>query len=633
MTEGAQEAISISAENFVANNPQIFESKDWKRIMESSVRGAVGGAGFGTAGGVTESARRQSQFNTAQQKRAGRLDQYKQAAELKAEAEAAGVSVEEYQQSQQQGELPGLETGPYTELYNAGAIKAQAKEDAKLAKEAAKNAPKDLSGKQVTLFDENGQPTKAAELAKTKGDKAEANRIRQAEQKEKTALKEAQAKLKKALGAKQADLFEGTKLPTAKEAKVAYDAAEEERKANVGQLGLFGQPAPTSTAPEEKIAEPVVRRTRPKDIYQLPSVIDADTFKTLGIGPTATFIKNKLINGKDITDPAQAAEVKAVLEAAAEKHKNKETKLKIATFLSRPEFQQFIQETPNEPITRTGQPSLQDTTVAQDVSGPGFTDSTTELNREGVDAAGLPAGQDIAGERAVESALAKYFDTKSKLTARYDEIQAAYDKANDRYWDLEYKPDYADERDAVKAERDAIAKEQDSILTQLENLEFPSKEPVNRPLGTKEKKDVAKTEKAVSTHMEELQKDIDDNTARTALLLSRRLDALAEKEGVPSEEVNFEPSEVNDIVSTLQLPGLFGMAFDLQDSINNPLDTPEGRVQQKRDMDKLGVVKAAVAKLGGEATKFLNNLINANEENRAAGISFLNRNGNMYKHR
>ena len=552
MTEGAQEAISISAEKFVAGNPQIFDSKDWKRIMESSVRGAVGGAGFGTAGGVTESARRQSQFNAAQQKRAGRLDQYKQAAELKAEADAAGVSIDEYQQLQEQGELPGLETGPYSELYNAQAVKAQAKEDAKLAKEAAKNAPKDLSGKQVTLFDDNGQPTKAAELAKTKGDKAEANRIRQAEQKEKTALKEAQAKLKKVLGAKQADLFEGAKLPTAKEAKAAYDAAEEERKANVGQLGLFGQPAPTSTAPAEKIAEPVVRaKPTPVTVEQLPTTIDDSTFKTLGIGPTATFIKNKLIHGKDITDPAQAAEVKAVLEAAAEKHKNKETKAKIATFLSRPEFQQFIQETTNEPIARTGEPSLQDTTVAQNVPGPGPAQSITEPNAGGVAAAGLPVGQNIAGEGAVE-----------------------------------------------------------------------------RPLGVKEAKDVAKTEKAVSTHMEELQKDIDDNTARTALLLSRRLDALAEKEGVPSEEVNFEPNEVNDIVNTLQLPGLFGMAFDLQDSINNPLDTPEGRVQQKRDMDKLGMVKAAIAKLGGEATKFLNNLINANEENRAKGISFINRHGN-----
>ena len=554
MTEGAQEAISISAERFVANNPQIFDSEDWKRIMESSVRGAVGGAGFGTAGGVTESARRQSQFNAAQQKRAGRLDQYKQAAELKAEADAAGVSIDEYQQLQEQGELPGLETGPYTELYNAGAIKAQAKEDAKLAKEAAKNAPKDLTGKQVTLFDDNGQPTKAAELAKTKGDKAEANRIRQAEQKEKTELKEAQAKLKKALGAKQADLFEGTKLPTAKEAKAAYDAAEEERKANVGQLGLFGQPAPTSTAPqavEEDVPEPVVRRTRPKDIYQLPSVIDADTFKTLGIGPTATFIKNKLIHGKDITDPAQAAEVKAVLEAAAEKHKNKETKAKIATFLSRPEFQQFIQETPNEPIARTGQPSLQDTTIPQDVSGFGPAQSITEPNAGGVAATGLPAGQDIAGEGAVE-----------------------------------------------------------------------------RPLGKKEGQDLAKTQTNAELILEDQNQEIQKNDARTALNLSRKIDTMAEKEGLLSDEVNITPEDVKESVDILRLPALFNVAFDLQDTINNFEDTRDGRAKRARDITQLQMVKDAVAKSGKEASKFLDGLMSASQKNRADGISFLNKQGN-----
>ena len=46
VTEGMQEAISIAAENFVGGNPQIFDSEDWDRIMESSVRGAVAGGGF-----------------------------------------------------------------------------------------------------------------------------------------------------------------------------------------------------------------------------------------------------------------------------------------------------------------------------------------------------------------------------------------------------------------------------------------------------------------------------------------------------------------------------------------------------------------------------------------------------------
>ena len=57
LTEGAQEAISIAAEKFVGGNPQVFKSKDWDRIMESSVRGAIAGGGFGAVGGGVERGR------------------------------------------------------------------------------------------------------------------------------------------------------------------------------------------------------------------------------------------------------------------------------------------------------------------------------------------------------------------------------------------------------------------------------------------------------------------------------------------------------------------------------------------------------------------------------------------------
>jgi hypothetical protein len=50
LTEGAQEAISIAAEKFVQENPDIWGSKEFNRIVESSVRGAVGGGAFGLAG-------------------------------------------------------------------------------------------------------------------------------------------------------------------------------------------------------------------------------------------------------------------------------------------------------------------------------------------------------------------------------------------------------------------------------------------------------------------------------------------------------------------------------------------------------------------------------------------------------
>jgi hypothetical protein len=46
LTEGAQEAISIAAERFIDENPDVFGSKEWERIIESSVRGAVAGSAF-----------------------------------------------------------------------------------------------------------------------------------------------------------------------------------------------------------------------------------------------------------------------------------------------------------------------------------------------------------------------------------------------------------------------------------------------------------------------------------------------------------------------------------------------------------------------------------------------------------
>ena len=52
-TEAAQEAISIAAERFVADNDAVWGSKEFNRLIESGVRGAVGGGGIaGTIGAV-----------------------------------------------------------------------------------------------------------------------------------------------------------------------------------------------------------------------------------------------------------------------------------------------------------------------------------------------------------------------------------------------------------------------------------------------------------------------------------------------------------------------------------------------------------------------------------------------------
>ena len=54
LTEGVQEAINIAAEKFVDENEAVWGSKEFNRMIESSVRGAVAGGGFGTVSAAGE---------------------------------------------------------------------------------------------------------------------------------------------------------------------------------------------------------------------------------------------------------------------------------------------------------------------------------------------------------------------------------------------------------------------------------------------------------------------------------------------------------------------------------------------------------------------------------------------------
>ncbi len=398
LTEGAQEAISIYAENFVGNNPQIFDSADWNRIMESSVRGAVAGSAFGGAGGVGSRVQeKRAEFAEQQAKIA---EQQRQ--ELARQVEEAGLNIDEYNALQKQGMLPGMELGAYTQL-----LEPKAKEEAQ----------KELKGKQLSLFDEQGLPTKTAEASRVKGDKAEANRLRQLQQKEAAELKASQAKLKKFLAAKQGEL-------ELKEAPPFAGVAVE------GQPDLFG--APPAATPAQPVAEPsVVSKPVKLTPKEVATKIDDSVLGALGVGPTALIRKNKLLEGKDISNPADAAEVKRVLEAYADR-KNLSTSIreKVEEYLSRPEFQQeVISEPISEPAGPVGgavQPSL-----PSDQQQPTFARTPEAI--AGPVGGGLattgPTPVPVAGgEEAVNRPLTK--KQQNDLKKAEDRLQPAIDEEN-----------------------------------------------------------------------------------------------------------------------------------------------------------------------------------------------------------
>jgi hypothetical protein len=282
---------------------------------------------------------------------------------------------------------------------------------------AKEEAQKELKGKQLSLFDEQGLPTKTAEASRVKGDKAEANRLRQLQQKEAAELKASQAKLKKFLAAKQGEL-------TLTEAPPFAGVAVE------GQPDLFG--APPAATPAQPVAEPsVVSKPVKLTPKEVATTVDDNVLGALGIGSTALIRKNKLLEGKDISNPADAAEVRRVLEAYADR-KNLSTSIreKVEEYLSRPEFQQeVISEPISEPAGPVGgavQPSFpsdqQQSTFARTpeaIAGPvGGGLATTG-----------PAPVSVAGgEEAVSRPLTK--KQQNDLKKAEDRLQPAIDEEN-----------------------------------------------------------------------------------------------------------------------------------------------------------------------------------------------------------
>jgi hypothetical protein len=435
ITEGMQEAISIAAENFVGKNPQIFGSPEWNRIMESSVRGAVSGGAFGATTGAIERGRagkeRAQQYEQALQKRAGR--------QLTAEANRQSANIDQFNNEQAQMQLPGFELGPASTLLPPNQFTPPPA------------PPKERKVVQGSLFDEQGAPTKQAEMTVAKADKAAANRDRLDQQRQAAATKEAAAKLKAAIAEiapTKIDLLSLARQPSPLAQTIAQQKAENNNLAakhgpkpvlpTQQQVAPTAPAAPTapvqtaSVAPaqeqaapaqpvEQQAATPVDQTTqvtseptvvqKPTQLtpQQLSTTIDDNTFKGLGIGRTATFIRNKLIHGKDISNPADAAEVKRVLEAYAEKTTSTKARENVEAFLGRPEFQ-GVEDATRPDTTTTG---TSNEMVGEPIGG-GSTETIEPVERNGNVSTEQNAPSVNAGEVKQPAAIKEKQPSKSK---------------------------------------------------------------------------------------------------------------------------------------------------------------------------------------------------------------------------
>ena len=306
LTEGAQEAISIAAERFIDDNPDIFGSKEFDRIMEASVRGAVAGGGFGTVGGGVQGARegmeRAQRLADLEESRKLRDELNRKAAE---EAELT-ATIEDIQAQPEQGDLFGapvastlMPTPEQTEL--------------------AKFKKKDIQQEAERRAQEKGTEVQAELDILTRD-------VQTAKEVAKTA---AQQEKRQAAGQREMFTAEGELTPTVRKRAEAEEAAAEklatERRARLlsaEQLELDLQPA---VAPTDVAEDAVAARQGdifaglPGEQTRAPSVGKALNDFLKGQGLPVNAATKKAFAGRDLAVPEQRAQVVTDLRAVAER--------------------------------------------------------------------------------------------------------------------------------------------------------------------------------------------------------------------------------------------------------------------------------------------------------------------------
>lgn len=303
ITEGAQEGISIAAERFIDDNPDVFGSKEFDRIMEASVRGAVAGGGFGTVGGSIEGAREGAQ-------RSQRLQDLTEARELR---DKINTTVEETFDKQKN------EFGDALETVEENARQAQ---EARV-KEEAKTQPKtsaEIFQDDATQFDAFGQPiqvdiTEVTKFTKPQVQQEARRRARNNNTKVSEELKNVRAEVKAAKDAVATQEKE-------RKNQEKVDTQRRKQLLDAEQLELNLIPStPSTTVSEEAVAEgqgDIFGGIPGGEITRGPTVgKDLNKFiNRQGLPANAT--NKKIFGGRDLAIPEQRQEVIDGLNEALE---------------------------------------------------------------------------------------------------------------------------------------------------------------------------------------------------------------------------------------------------------------------------------------------------------------------------
>jgi hypothetical protein len=310
LTEGAQEAINIAAEGFVNENREMWTNKDFNRIVESSVRGAVAGSTFGGAQGAVESSRAKSAEEQAQQQQqqqqldtinAERQRQAGIASQAQADLAAQQQAAQQRSRANLPMDLPGFEAPVGPTMPEATAAEPNLP--------AGQVVEPALQPQTESLFGATGRPTPEA----TASVKLAAQQQAQAEKDAKQAEKDADAAQKAAieeLAPKSFDIMQNVRM------QGSGLSVTSPLQDLINQATNFG---PKVKSPTKVKQEATAEEVATEEVN--PNLTSDQTWKDLGVGHSATFRKNGILNNLDITKQEDVDKIHQVLGAYLESPK------------------------------------------------------------------------------------------------------------------------------------------------------------------------------------------------------------------------------------------------------------------------------------------------------------------------
>ena len=346
VTEGAQEGISIAAERFVDENPEVFGSKEWDRIIESSVRGAVAGGGFGTAGGgiggVREGVQRKQRLGSLEEARALR-NQIRSKYEVPAEQQPEGMTPTS-------GAQQGLS---FVDPVNLSQSPEEIEESLQAAREevaAAEVEPTDfkvpVTASLIYALETAKRRGKIpAEVKLKKLDEAQTKIVENIQQEESQRVLYADATVE---AQRRGVEFDANKAPNelSEEEQILLGEVAESRVGRYGknQQSLFTMDgAPAKQTNKQKRAEKAAVAESFRNLSVIPTDkagLQAWGKANFGLGHSAAILREDgPLAGKNLSNPVEAEQVKADLAIVKSKSTSTTVPEKIDEFFARLESQ------------------------------------------------------------------------------------------------------------------------------------------------------------------------------------------------------------------------------------------------------------------------------------------------------